>query len=194
MQPVDCILCAGDIVSQYRVSNEALNLIREWGVVAVQGNHEDSILSSSGLMLRRYGSISPENLKLLESLPVRLTMEVDGRRLVMVHISPLDPGYGDLSQMDESRMVPADEVVHDTFVRSVRRGQAIHPAELSADILVVGNTHHQVVRKVGKTLVINPGSIGEPRDPEHPHRRTYALLDSETLAVEIRWFEQAVYE
>ena len=31
-------------------------------------------------------------------------------------------------------------------------------------MVILGHTHHKMVRKIGNTLVINPGSIGQQRD------------------------------
>ena len=169
MQPVDRVLCAGDMVSQYRFSNQVFDIIRNWPILAVMGNHEDVILTSAGEPLRSSGTISPENLRMLERLPHLLEMEIDGKHLMMLHSSPLDPrnnGFFPLSHSANS--LP----------------------ESKADVLVVGNTHWPVITQVGQTLLINPGSLGEPRDPDHPRRRTYAVLDTLTWEASIGFFEQ----
>ena len=166
---MDRVLCAGDMVSQYRFSNQVFDIVREWPILAIRGNHEDAILSSAGEPLRSSGTISLENLRMLESLPSMLEMEIDGKRLVMVHSSPLDPRA--------NKFIP-------------RSHSTDSLPESKADVLVVGNTHWPVITNVGQTLLINPGSLGEPRDPDHPYRRTYAVLDTTTWKSSIGFFEQ----
>lgn len=169
MQPVDQVLCAGDLVLQYRFSNEVFDIVRERGIRSVRGNHEEAILSSAGEPLRTSGTISPVNLEMLEALPPLLEMEVGGKLLVMVHSSPLDP-------MNDGRIRLS--------------GDGNHLPESKADVLVVGNTHWPMIARTGRALIINPGSLGEPRDPANPYKRTYAILDTLTWKVEIRGFVQ----
>ena len=69
-----------------------------------------------------------------------------------------------------------------------------HLPESKADVLVVGHTHQPVIAQIGETLVINPGSLGQPRDPAHPIRRTYAILDTESWTAEIGQFQQPLGE
>ncbi len=59
--------------------------------------------------------------------------------------------------------------------------------------LVVGHTHQPSISIENGTLVINPGSLGQPRNPAFPHRRTYAILDTDGWSAEIGEFQQAVY-
>ncbi|HEB02645.1 MAG TPA: metallophosphoesterase [Nitrospirae bacterium] len=49
------------------------------------------------------------------------------------------------------------------------------------DIVIYGHTHTAVVKKVGETLVINPGKVARL----HKGQSTLALLDTEKLEVEI---------
>ena len=57
-----------------------------------------------------------------------------------------------------------------------------------ADVICVGHTHYPYVLEVGDRLVVNPGSIGLPRDGDP--RGSYALL--EHGAVELKRFEYPV--
>ena len=179
MQPVDRVLCAGDMVLQYRFSNEVMEIIQERGITAVRGNHDTEVLSSAGAALRASGSVHPDNLGFLESLPDMVEMDIEGKRIVMMHTSPLDPTGGG---------------------RDIRYGSASqngthlngHKEELPesrADVLIVGHTHRSVVTMVGNTLVINPGSIGQSRDSEQPYLRTYAVLDTSTWEAVIGSFQ-----
>jgi diadenosine tetraphosphatase ApaH/serine/threonine PP2A family protein phosphatase len=50
---------------------------------------------------------------------------------------------------------------------------------VDADIICVGHTHHPYVLEVGGKLVINPGSVGQPRDGDP--RASYAILEHEKI-------------
>ena len=56
-------------------------------------------------------------------------------------------------------------------------------AESGADFVVMGHSHCQLSHRVGSTLLVNPGSVGQPRrgtgDAE------WALLDLDTGACEL---------
>src|SRR5919206_520276 len=47
---------------------------------------------------------------------------------------------------------------------------------VDADVVCVGHTHQPYVLPVGDKLVINPGSIGQPRDGDP--RAAYAVIDN----------------
>jgi hypothetical protein len=51
-------------------------------------------------------------------------------------------------------------------------------AEIDADYIVLGHTHYQMAERVGRALVINPGSAGEARDPRNAFKLSYAVLDT----------------
>ncbi|MFC6438221.1 metallophosphoesterase family protein [Novosphingobium resinovorum] len=48
------------------------------------------------------------------------------------------------------------------------------------DVLIYGHTHVPVVRRLGGTLVINPGSVGEGRPEPRGFVRSCAVLDTAT--------------
>jgi predicted phosphodiesterase len=57
-------------------------------------------------------------------------------------------------------------------------------------VLVLGHTHVQHHQHVGDTLVVNPGSVGQPRDGDP--RAGFAVLDTERVAVETHRVEYDV--
>ncbi len=50
-------------------------------------------------------------------------------------------------------------------------------------MLALGHTHVPFVKQVGGTLVLNPGSVGQPRDDDQ--RASYAMLDLDGMEAEI---------
>ena len=70
--------------------------------------------------------------------------------------------------------------------------RALDLPEARADVLIVGHTHLPIVTQVNGTLVINPGSLAQPRDVNNPDLRTYAVLDTETWEVEQHSFKEEI--
>ena len=62
-------------------------------------------------------------------------------------------------------------------------------AAIEADYIVIGHSHAQIVQRVGRPLVINPGSVGQARDHSNGRRLSYAVLDTATDHVEIDDYE-----
>ncbi|MBM4048957.1 MAG: YfcE family phosphodiesterase, partial [Planctomycetes bacterium] len=80
--------------------------------------------------------------------------ELDGMRFLAVHATPSDPLFCYLA---------ADEKLWAHEVASVQ-----------ADFILVGHTHRPFVLKCGQKSVVNPGSVGQPRDGDP--RTSYAVI------------------
>ena len=164
---VDEILMAGDAMHEYRFSNEVVEAVRAHGVRAILGNHEAGLLSPWGEQARSAATVRAANLAFVASLSHRLDTTIGGQTIAMVHGSPFEP-YSDY-------VVPGSTVL----------GRC---ADLGVDVLVLGHTHVPMVERVGRCLVVNPGSLGESRDRAHPRDVSYAVLDTDSLEVDIRRF------
>ena len=159
MGRVDELLCAGDAVYQFRFSNEVMQLLRAAGARYVQGNHEEVLLGKWGERARSADWVEQDALAYMAEQPLRIETRIDGKSLLMVHGSPFEP-----------------------------RNEYLYPnsaslsklAELEYDYVVLGHTHYQMAERIGRSLVINPGSAGEARDARNAFRLSYAVLDTES--------------
>ena len=165
---VDAVLCAGDAIFQFRFSNEVIAKLREVGARVVLGNHEDIVLGSLGDRGRAHAQTDPELLRWLSEQPRRIDTVIDGKKLTMFHATPDEPPY--------------DYVYHDS-----PRMQDF--GELGADFVVYGHTHYELVQRVNGTLVVNPGSTGQPRNPSNGFRASYAILDTQSGEVNVELFD-----
>lgn len=156
MGPVDELLCAGDSVLEYRLGNEALELLRERKARCVLGNHEIVLLGPHGERARAMPHVRRENLDWLATLPLRVELEIAGKRILMVHGSPFEPW---------------DEYIYPGS-RELKK-----LANVEADYLIYGHTHCQIAERVGSVMVINPGSAGDARDHRNGRALSYAVLD-----------------
>jgi putative phosphoesterase len=160
MGAVDELLCAGDSVYQFRFSNEVMQLLRARGARYILGNHEDALLGRWGERARAAAWVRADDLAYMADQPDRLTTTLPGgKSLVMVHGSPWEP--------------------HNEYIYPNSPALA-RLAEIDADYVILGHTHYQMAERVGRTLVINPGSAGEARDARNHFRLSYAVLDTET--------------
>ncbi|MGX7679262.1 metallophosphoesterase family protein [Jatrophihabitans sp. DSM 45814] len=167
---VDEILLLGDLIYEYKFSNAVIDRAREEGLRSVLGNHELGFL--------KYGTSKPRpdasetNIAYLRSMPMRLDIVADGKKICMVHASPFAP-----------------------FNEYLYAGSTIleRCSELDADILLLGHTHVPMAERYHRTLVVNPGSLGESRDPTS-RLVSYAILDTATETVELRRFPDPAHD
>jgi putative phosphoesterase len=164
MGEVDALICLGDSIWEYRFSNEVAAILKARGAHTILGNHEEIFYGPLGERARARNGIDPELSDWLAARPHRIELDADGKRLLLVHSTPWEP-----------------------------RGAYIHPedsrlerfAEAEADFVLYGHTHRQVVRRIGKVLVVNPGSAGDARDHSNGRRLSCAVLDTASADVRI---------
>jgi putative phosphoesterase len=157
MGPVDELLCAGDTIFEYRFNNEVVELLREREARVILGNHEAVLYGPQGARARAAAQVRKDALDYLGAMPWLIDVDVGGKRLIMAHGSPVEP---------------LNEYVFPDSPALQRL------AQVEADYIVLGHTHHQMAARVGRALVINPGSAGDPRDLRNGRRLSYAVLDT----------------
>ena len=159
MGDVDELLCAGDAVFEYRFSNEVMEILRERNARYVLGNHEHVMLDHRGVRAREAAHVKAENLAYMASQPNTIEVMVDGKKLLMTHASPIAP--------NTQYVYPGSPEIKKM-------------AAIEADFIIIGHTHMQLNQRVGRALLINPGSCGDPRDHRNSHHLSYAILDTAT--------------
>ena len=164
MGDVDELICLGDSIYEYRFSNEVVRLLRDRQAQVIVGNHEECFFGPQGVRARAREGIDRELADWLLAQPHRRELRTGGKTLLLIHSTPWEP-----------------------------RGAYIHPAsgemvrfgEADADFVLYGHTHQQVVRRVGRVLVVNPGSTGEARDPRNGSQLSCAVLDTASEEVQL---------
>jgi putative phosphoesterase len=159
---VDELICLGDSIYEYRFSNEVVRILRDRGAHTILGNHEEGLLGPHGTRARQADGIDPSLLQWLAERPKRLELDIGGKKLLLVHSTPWEPRG-------------AYVYPHSSLL--ARFGKA------DADFVLYGHTHYQLVRRVDKVLVINPGSAGEARDSSNERQLSCAVLDTVTEEV-----------
>jgi putative phosphoesterase len=173
MPRVDGVLCAGDVVGYGPWPGECVDLVRREGATTVMGNHDRAIVQDTGFRFNSMAKagveyardvLDDEHMEFLADLPEERVAA--GGRVKVVHGHPDDPDHYTRTHEFSPRLLD-DE-----------------------DVLVMGHTHVQHHEKYGEGIVLNPGSVGQPRDGDP--RAAYAILDLDRMDVEERRVEYDV--
>jgi putative phosphoesterase len=166
-EPFDLCLCLGDLVDYGIDPVPCIDWVRRNARHTVRGNHDHGVaqnvtvngkagfkfLTGVTRVLTRE-RLSKEDIRYLGRLPITRMISIENTRFLLVHASPRDP-------LDE--YAPPDP---EFWARRLQN--------VDADVICVGHTHHPYVLEVGEKLVINPGSVGQPRDGDP--RASYAII------------------
>lgn len=165
MPSVDQVLCAGDVISDYRFCGETVELLQRAQVQCIQGNHEVGFFGGRNpdYLNKCQREFAPHLLDFLLAAPTSLALEAAGRTMLMVHASPWEP--------------------FDAYIYP-QSPQLARFAQLPYDVVILGHTHVPMVHRIDGVTVINPGSCSQPRDQDR--RGSYAIIELERNEVEIR--------
>ena len=180
---VDGLWVLGDTVGYGPDPSDVLALLRERGALLVAGNHDRAVATGEGLDV--FNAIAAEAARLHRSW---LTAE---ERDLLGSLATVERPHG-VTLVHGSLRDPLWEYVWDT--RTAYASLAVAETELSCN----GHTHvaavfsldgdrvtstlgRGVVRLTGRVLV-NPGSVGQPRDRDPD--AAWAVLDTEARTVE----------
>ncbi|MGO8677116.1 MAG: metallophosphoesterase family protein [Limisphaerales bacterium] len=169
----DQVLCLGDLVDYGPEPAECVawamrSLTPDW---LVQGNHDRAAaLDESSRSSAAYEALAaatqalsrqvltPEMKQFLAGLQPLQRFQLDSAICVACHAVPSDPLY---LYLPENGPV----TVWESELNSVK----------FPDFLFVGHTHQPMKTRFRRTLVVNPGSVGQPRDGDP--RAAYAIWD-----------------
>lgn len=146
---VDRLLFLGDALGYLPFGATVCRILDRAQAFCIMGNHE-AILSGeiklqpeqeAVIGFNRFFQKVPKSWQeKVKRIGPRKVLEMEGRRLILVHGSPDDPleGY-------------------------VRRPEDLINNE-DADAIIMGHTHIPYIHRNGEGLLLNPGSCGLPRD------------------------------
>ena len=146
----------GDLVNYGPEPAAVVDFARTNSKVVVRGNHDNSIgfdvdprctarYQKMADLTRRYtaSALDKEHKQFLRLLPLKLELKREDTRFYLCHAKPSDPLYGYCPEESDEWVVELEQV--------------------NADVLLVGHTHTPFIRKIGKKIVVNPGSLGQPK-------------------------------
>lgn len=168
-EPHDRLICLGDLVGYGPQPGPCVRWVRAHAALVVQGNHDRALGDGSPAGCRTefewladalaplgQAQLSREERAYLAGLPRSAVRELDGTRCLFVHATPGDPLY---RYLGPGRAAWEDEV-----------------ESLDVGLVMVGHTHLPFELALGGKRVINPGSVGQPKDGDP--RAAYAVLEN----------------
>ncbi len=167
---ISTILSAGDTIGYNPYPNETVGIIKNEGISSVMGNHDHALITGDISSFNPYAAeailwtkrvISPSNLRFLKSLKISESLVVDGLHISIFHGSP---------RSIEEYIFPED--VDPGFLQYT-----------GSEILILGHTHVPYIKRFKEGIIVNPGSVGQPRDGDA--RASFALLDTETKKIDL---------
>jgi len=146
----------GDLVNYGPEPGAVVDFVKANSTVVVRGNHDHSLgydveprctlrYQKMADLTRWYSAsvLKKEQKEFLRALPLKLELNRQGTHFYLCHAKPSDPLYGYCPEQSEEWVKELDRT--------------------NADVLLVGHTHTPFVRQIGDRLVVNPGSLGQPK-------------------------------
>lgn len=165
----DACLFLGDLVDYGSNPIPCVEWVETHATAAVRGNHDHAvaqkIVARGGSGYRQlaaatrplqWDALAPRHLKYLARLPVTRHLRLGSTHFALFHATPRDP-------MDEY-------LVDDRAAWQARLGG------IEADFVCVGHSHIQFHLEIDGVQVLNPGSVGQPRDGDP--RCAYAIIEN----------------
>lgn len=183
----DSVWVLGDLVDYGPEPHVVIDMVRDLKPEAiVMGNHDNAVafnidcgcapethdLSEYTRMNISFRFLSKEQIDWLRNLQVRVRLGIGSKKLYIVHASPNKPLHGYIKPGMPSEML--EQLLSEgTIAKKL----------VDADILVVGHSHIPMDMVFKGIRILNPGSVGQPRDGDP--RASYAILDTETWSFSI---------
>lgn len=161
---VEQIVCLGDTIGYNPWPRECLEVVHDWADILLQGNHDRDVVDPDrylghempyeGLVYAK-SELTQSQIEWLQSLPEKTVEQFGEVSYMLVHSHP--------EQTD----------------KYVRPGgfPRMRPFLNEESGCFLGHTHVQHKAVIDGKLILNPGSVGQPRDNDS--RAAYAVVDTE---------------
>ncbi len=151
---VDEVICAGDVIGYNPYPSKVISFFKEKEIFSVLGNHDLAFLEEDTSWFNPYAAeainwaiekTSQDEKEYIRSLPKHLEKEFGDISFYVTHGSPSS----------------ISEYVYPGTSSFKLRGML---SEVDSDVLVLGHTHIPFIKEFDEGFVVNPGSVGQPRD------------------------------
>jgi predicted phosphodiesterase len=189
--PFDRIWCLGDLTGYGPDPNECIERLREFPLTTLAGNHDWAVLGRLDLndfnrdaraaCLWTRQRLTPQNRDFLAALPVLMEQE----SYTLVHASPSEPVEEYVLDV-----LTADYNFNKFSTAVCLLGHShwptafMQPPNSPGLCVQVRPTYFEPIKFNGGRWIVNPGSVGQPRDGNPD--AAYALLDIEVGRWEYR--------
>ncbi len=197
----DSVIFLGDAVDYGPDPSACLERIGSLRPARVRGNHDNAVafgvdcgcseafreVSRATRAFTR-AALDPAEVASLGAFPTALVTELGGARALLVHATPRDNLFeytspdGDPARWSAAMTSwPQSGPESGGTPGGASSGRGSGPARGPVDVILVGHTHQPYLRRLGKLVVVNPGSVGQPRDGDP--RASYAVWDDGRFAL-----------
>jgi protein phosphatase len=170
----DDVIFLGDVVDYGPSPFEVYSRLKRMRAKRVVGNHD--VAAAFGLDCRS----SPRTHEAAVRTRERITFQRTPRRALQMlgrAEKTLDLAYGDL-RVRALHAAPGDELY-----RYITKEEAAGLEVEGVNLLLLGHTHVPYEIKDGTRWIVNPGSVGMPKDGDP--RASYAVLDTSAREVQL---------
>jgi putative phosphoesterase len=166
---VDRVLFLGDLTGYYAFVNECASMLDGSSVLGVLGNHDEIMcrciqngsseppgyrIRYVSALERSRSCLSEQARALLTTWPTQRQLTLGSVSVAMYHGTPWNPlngrVYPDFQEWERFDHCPAD-------------------------VILISHTHYSLIKRWKNKLIVNPGSVGQPRD--RSGKAAYAILD-----------------
>lgn len=181
------VIILGDIFGYYPWAVKTYECLMTLDIIAcIKGNHDEIVIEQeheirsknfSYYEMARHNrkqldKYCPEAMIWLRSLAFSGESVINNISIKFWHGTPFDPENGRLYPDDYNGLISFPE---------------------SADVCLLGHTHYPLLYvKSNGCLVLNPGSVGQPRDGDI--RSSWGILDTDTLGFRIIRTQYPIYQ
>ena len=172
-EKADRIICLGDLVGYYDQPNEVINLCRDNNIECIQGNHEEYLLEKLNYRkdkediyrIKLHNEwLTIENRNFISQMPKEIILNYENISMYCTHSLP----------EDTSKYLYNPNEISDEHIKG-------------HDYYCSGHTHIPYIQYKYGTCIVNPGSIGQPRD--YTSMPSYAVVDIKKKEVKIKKVE-----
>ncbi len=192
----DAVLCLGDLVGYGPNPNECVERVQEFPLTCIVGNHDWGTIGRADLLIFNNDArqalywtqheLSSENRAFISDLPT--TVRIDD--FLLVHGSPREPIWEYLVDVRSARENFLGYAFNIALVGHTHLPLALEWLEETRQARILLPDGETPLALSGRRLILNPGSVGQPRDGNP--RASYAILDTEQMTWEFRRVAYAV--
>lgn len=166
---VDEIYCLGDLIGYYDRPNEVIELIVNKNIKCIKGNHEKYLLGEITYykkkeniyrMEKQKQALSIKNLDFIKSLPDFIEKKIENKNFYLIHSLPNDTT---------------------SYISSLHDLDSINLK--SYDYYCFGHTHIPLISFYHGVCILNPGSIGQPRD--YTRKLSFIIVNTENQEINL---------
>ncbi len=176
---IEFICCTGDVVGYYPHPLECIDLVRKRCIHVIKGNHDEVVtdknfkkqkawfneIAADALTWTRkqlLTSSSSTHFHFIELLPTNKEIHIEEKKVLLAHGTPEEKWEYFLFPFWLGEPLPEQKVRLKNWLKKW-------------ELVVIGHTHQPFIYKFRKKLVLNPGSVGQPRDGNP--KAAYAIIE-----------------